>query len=383
MDAAGLVTAAGNGSATITATSGSASGNATVTVENPDRAALVALYNATDGPNWVNSENWLSDAPLRDWYGVDTDASGRVVALNLAGSTEDWPDIAPHGLKGPIPPAIGSLGNLGHLDLGHNDLTGPIPAELGSLPSLTWLGLGGNQLTGPIPSELGNLASLMSLYLWGNDLTGPIPTELGSLGNLANLDLAHNDLTGPIPAELGNLASLTWLGLGGNQLTGAIPSALGNLASLTSLYLFGNDLTGAIPPALGSLGNLGHLDLSWNDLTGPIPVELGNLGSLERLFFQKEPMAVRPPAPLPDRTHGSRGLQCRGDRAVRTTRRGLSSVAGRDHRGFGDKLRGGAESRAAGHGMAVAGRDHSRRPVELRQRVVCGTGQKAHGGTDG
>ena len=292
VDAAGLVTAAGNGSATVAATAGSARGTAAVTVSvaeeaSPDRAVLTALYEATDGPNWVNSENWLSDAPLRDWYGVDTDASGRVVALNLAGSTEDWPDIAPHGLKGPIPPALGSLGNLGHLDLAHNDLTGPIPAELGSLPSLTWLVLGGNQLTGAIPSELGNLASLTSLYLFGNDLTGPIPPALGSLGNLGHLDFAHNDLTGPIPAELGNLASLTWLGLGGNQLTGPIPSELGNLASLTSLYLFGNDLTGPIPPALGSLGNLGHLDLGWNDLTGPIPVELGNLDSLERLFLNR------------------------------------------------------------------------------------------------
>ena len=64
----GLVTAVGDG----TATSGSASGTATVTVAqsaNPDRAALVALYNATGGPNWVNSENWLSDAPLRTGTG--------------------------------------------------------------------------------------------------------------------------------------------------------------------------------------------------------------------------------------------------------------------------------------------------------------------------
>ena len=46
-----------------------------------DRAALVALYHATDGPNWIDSENWLTDAPLGEWYGVDTDSSGRVVRL--------------------------------------------------------------------------------------------------------------------------------------------------------------------------------------------------------------------------------------------------------------------------------------------------------------
>ncbi len=37
--------------------------------ENPGRAALVALYEATDGPNWVNNENWLTDAPLGEWFG--------------------------------------------------------------------------------------------------------------------------------------------------------------------------------------------------------------------------------------------------------------------------------------------------------------------------
>ena len=78
VDGSGLVTTVGHGTATITATAGSASGSTTVTVvENRDRAALVALYEATEGPNWVNSENWLTDAPLGDWYGVDTDGSGR------------------------------------------------------------------------------------------------------------------------------------------------------------------------------------------------------------------------------------------------------------------------------------------------------------------
>jgi hypothetical protein len=35
---------------------------------NSDRDALVALFNATDGPNWKDNTNWLTDAPLGDWY---------------------------------------------------------------------------------------------------------------------------------------------------------------------------------------------------------------------------------------------------------------------------------------------------------------------------
>ncbi|WP_420448359.1 Ig-like domain-containing protein [Candidatus Palauibacter sp.] len=66
VDGSGLVTAVAEGTATITATTGDARGTAEITVENPDRAALVALYNATNGPNWVNNENWLTDAPLKN-----------------------------------------------------------------------------------------------------------------------------------------------------------------------------------------------------------------------------------------------------------------------------------------------------------------------------
>ena len=45
----------------------------TVAVASPDREILVALYNATDGPNWGSADNWLTDAPLGSWYGVDVD----------------------------------------------------------------------------------------------------------------------------------------------------------------------------------------------------------------------------------------------------------------------------------------------------------------------
>ena len=43
--------------ATVTAAAGDVGGTAEITVANPDHAALVALYEATDGPNWVNNDN--------------------------------------------------------------------------------------------------------------------------------------------------------------------------------------------------------------------------------------------------------------------------------------------------------------------------------------
>ncbi len=256
-----------------------------------DREALVALYEATDGPNWVNNDNWLTDAPLGEWYGVETDGSGRVVGLELSR----------HGLTGPIPPALGNLGNLRTLDLGWNNLSGPIPSELGQLGNLRRLILWENGLYGHIPPELGSLGELQSLILSGNQLTGAIPLTLGELVKLGGLVLKANELTGPVPPELGNLAELTTLRLDQNNLEGQIPSQLGRLNKLRGLNLGWNNLTGPIPPELGNLVSLSSLSLNVNELTGPIPPELGNLAELRDLTLGNNELTGPIPPWLADR----------------------------------------------------------------------------------
>ena len=324
VDASGLVQGVSEGAATIIAATGSAEGTAEITVFiNPDRAPLVALYHATNGPNWVDNENWLSDTPLDDWYGVDTDADGRVVRVNLGGQwdTQNGRWIR-HGLKGAIPPELGSLAGLEGLWLYGNELSGTIPPELGSLAGLQRLALSANQLSGAIPAELGNLTDLRSLNLSDNSLTGPIPPELGNLakltqlalsdnaigdaippelGNLASLeqlDLWRSNLTGSIPPQLGKLISLKRLALDDNSLTGPIPPELGDLASLEQLFLRQNNLTGPIPPQLGKLSSLTRLSLDNNDLTGPIPSELGNLARLTELLLHDNGLTGRLPTEL-------------------------------------------------------------------------------------
>ena len=271
VDASGLVTGVTVGGATITASAGSGQETAEITVMDLERAALVALYEATDGPNWVNSENWLTDAPLGEWYGVETDASGRVVRLDLAGRRDQAAAVyVEHGLSGSIPLELGDLTGLEWLHLSVNNLSGSIPPELANLTSLETLGLARNNLSGLIPPELGILISLERLYLHSNELTGPIPPELGNLANLARLNLGGNDLTGPIPPELGELANLTWLSLSSNSLTGPIPPELGRLADLEALYLYYNDLTGPIPESLLALDALERFRFERNaDLCAP------------------------------------------------------------------------------------------------------------------
>ena len=185
-----------------------------------DRAVLVALYNATDGPNWINNENWLTDAPLGDWHGVEVDNADRVVHLKLGGrwdtEAKEW---TTNNLRGTIPSEIGKLSRLTYLHLGSNLLTGTIPAALGNLANLESLTLNRNNLMGEIPPEIGNLANLKYLSLNKNYLMGEIPPEIGNLANLEYLVLNENNLVGEIPPEIGNLAQLRTLDLGNNNFT--------------------------------------------------------------------------------------------------------------------------------------------------------------------
>ena len=297
VEEAGLVTGVAEGTATITAAAGDVSGTSKITVENPDKAALAALYESTGGSSWTSRDGWLSEQPLGRWYGVETDSRGRVIRLRLRANNLSGTlpaklgdlselrelDLPSNALAGPIPPKLGSLGNLYRLSFQGNKLLGSIPPDLGRLASLESLDLRRNGLSSKIPPELGDLANLRSLSLSGNRLSGPIPPELGNLANLSLLWLSDNELSGPIPHELGNLANLSLLGLSGNELSGLIPPEFGSLVKLTDLRLGGNDLSGAIPPELGNLTQLSHVDLQNNELSGPIPPELGRLTNLTHL----------------------------------------------------------------------------------------------------
>ena len=80
-------------------------------IDASDRAALIALYDATNGENWGNNTNWKTDKPLGEWYGVSTNDSGQVIELSLYYN----------GLSGQIPPELGQLQNLIGLRLYNND----------------------------------------------------------------------------------------------------------------------------------------------------------------------------------------------------------------------------------------------------------------------
>lgn len=278
----GLVRAEGAGMARVTATAGTASASAAVTVIlDADRPALIALYNATAGEDWYESDRWLSDTPLGNWFGVETDADGRVVEL----------DLNYNRLSGPLPPEIGDLTELRALYLNYNRLSGPLPPEIADLAELRVLHLHYNRLSGTIPQEIGNLTRLRDLQLYRNGFSGTIPAVLGDLTELTDLDLSYNELGGTIPPEIGKLVQLRTLFLEANSLSGTIPPEIGNLTALNLLWLHSNGLSGSIPPELGNLASLARLALYNNDLTGSIPSEIGGLTSLAQMYIHNNKLS--------------------------------------------------------------------------------------------
>ncbi len=208
-----------------------------------DRAVLVRLYNATDGDNWRNNENWLSDQPLATWYGVKVNTHGKVTHIDLPGND----------LTGEIPGEIGQLDRLTRLSLNANQLSGPIPSEIGILNMLWHLDLASNEISGTIPAAVGQMSDLSTLNLSGNNLSGAIPPEIASLTNLARLYLHSNKLTGEFPTWISDLHQLARLTLGDNHLTGDMTLLSQDLEGLPGLQEFGiagNNLSGCLPETL-------------------------------------------------------------------------------------------------------------------------------------
>ncbi len=237
-------------------------------VPTAERDALVALYNATNGPGWTNNTNWLNGDPCENnWFGIGCDSTNTAV-IGLI--------LTSNGLSGALPAEIGDLSSLQTLRIYSNQITG-LPAETGNLTNLQELHLANNQLSG-LPATLGNLSSLLSLHLDNNQLTD-LPVTIGNLSALQLLSLANNQLS-ELPNALTSLTGLTYLNINSNRVA-LLPTSLGNLANLQTLLLNDNQL-GNLPASLWSLTALKRLELNGNQLS-KLPPEIGNLTQLTSL----------------------------------------------------------------------------------------------------
>ena len=120
-----------------------------------DREALIAFYNATDGPNWKDNTNWCSDHPLDTWHGVITDSEGRVTEIGLNNNN----------LSGEAGNTLAPLTALTYLDLYSNNIS---TLDVSANTALTILYCSDNSL-GTL--DLSDIPGLEVLLCSGNRLT--------------------------------------------------------------------------------------------------------------------------------------------------------------------------------------------------------------------
>lgn len=289
-----------------------------------ERAALIAIYNALDGDNWENNENWCTDKPLNEWYGVWIE-NGHVISIDDA--------LNYNNVHGDIPAELGDLTHLQRLQLYSAQGITSLPKEIGKLDRVWAMSIYGSSITSlpdemgnmrllntlnlsdmpikTLPKELANCLNLSAIYISGTELE-TLPAEFANFVKLGALTLSNNQLTTlpegvtnnksisslsiyeegiqQLPATIGNMSNLQSLTIGCNNLT-SLPAELGNLSNLTSLSIHHTRLNGNLPAELGNLKNLQMLDLSYNEFTGTIPASYGDLSNLATLNITENNMS--------------------------------------------------------------------------------------------
>lgn len=265
-----------------------------------ERDALIAIYNALDGDNWEYKDNWCSDKPVNEWYGVTCGENNFVEHLNLSQPTTP--------MKGSIPPEIGNLSHLKSMyfwlysneifpeEIGKcKELEGvnitifnsadkriEFPVGLYDCVNLEYLTLAGVGLSGVLSPKIAQLKKLKTLDLGSNYFQGPLPEEIGELVNLENLNMRGAEQNiGELPHSIGNLKNLKQISL--SQMSGDLPKELGELSNLEALWLYSEYPITSIPDEIYNIKTLKHLELSFTKFPYTIPESIGNLTELEDL----------------------------------------------------------------------------------------------------
>jgi len=268
------------------------------------RFAAATLFTALSAGNteedpWLNSDGWMTDADVCEWYGVSCGAyDGRRRTTDVNSNIITKIDLSTNNMAGPIPSEIALFEDMDTIILTENWLTGPIPEELYGMTQLLDLDLYDNELTGEISSQIGNLEGLQVLYLGINKFEGEIPSSIQNLQSLRVAWFDFNNFGGNIPDFPDSVEDVD---LKDNTFIGQIPESLITGQNIEKIDVSGNWLTGQLPEAFST--SLRELRISDNIMSGEIPSVLGELENLEILHLDNNNY---------DDTNGLTGTQSNG-----------------------------------------------------------------------
>lgn len=281
------------------------------------QSILIQLNNTIKFDSSLSTKivSWNQGTDCCSWKGVNCSTDGHVIGLDLSnesisGGIENSSALFTlqflHSLSlannnfnlTQIPPGIGNLTNLAHLNLSSAGFSGQIPVELSNMIRLVTLDLsaltfpGGSSLKLENPNLamlLQNLKELTELYLDGVNISAQgydwCQAISSSLPKLKVLSLSNCLLSGPIDASFAKLQSLSVIRLSQNNLSSHVPEFFANFTNLTVLKLSSCHLYGQFPGMILQVPTLETLDLSNNVLLHGFLPKFPQNGSLQTLVL--------------------------------------------------------------------------------------------------
>ncbi|KAL6337689.1 hypothetical protein AAG906_037282 [Vitis piasezkii] len=305
-----------------------------------ERSLLLQLKNSLKfKPNVaVKLVTWNESVGCCSWGGVNWDANGHVVCLDLSselisGGFNNFSslfslrylqslNLANNSFNSSqIPSGFDKLRNLIYLNLSDGGFSGQIPIEISHLTRLAIIDLSSIYYLTGIPKLklenpnlrmlVQNLTELRELYLNGVNisahgkewcralsssvpnlqvlslpncyLSGPLDSSLLKLRSLSSIRLDSNNFSAPVLEFLANFSNLTQLRLSSCGLYGTFPEKIFQVPTLQILDLSNNKLLLGSLPEFPQNGSLGTLVLSDTKFSGEVPNSIGNLKRLTRI----------------------------------------------------------------------------------------------------
>lgn len=245
--------------------------------EDDLRDMLIKLYHDTCGENWTHNDNWCSDKPLEEWYGVEifTDEAGRrkckleLNANNLVGKADLSGCTALMYLNCNANQLtsldVSGCVALYHLYCDNNQLTS---LNVSGCAALNDLNCSGNQLTS---LDVLGCNVLVNLYCDDNQLTR---LAVSGCTALDHFDCGHNKLTS---LDLSGCTALEYLECQYNQLENLNVSGCTLLAVL---YCHNNQLTSL---SVSGCKALEHFNCTNNQLSN---LNVSGCAVLAKLYCQ-------------------------------------------------------------------------------------------------